>query len=136
MPQAFTGLTFAWLFQSDYGVVNDLFGRVGLNTLFAALLPSNLVGADGVLWLARPVTAVVAANLAIIWKTSSFVGLILLAGLQSIDESSVRGRGGGRGERVAKVLAYHLASTKTPPSPSRSFSARSPPFRPLTSPLP
>ena len=87
MPRAFTGLTFAWLFQSDYGVVNDLFGRIGLNTLFAALLPPNTVGDVGVLWLARPVSAVIAANLAIIWKTSSFVGLILLAGLQSIDES-------------------------------------------------
>ena len=87
MPRAFTGLTFAWLFQSDYGVINDLFGRIGLNTLFAALLPPNAVGDVGVLWLARPVSAVIAANLAIIWKTSSFVGLILLAGLQSIDES-------------------------------------------------
>ena len=87
MPRVFTGLTFAWLFQSDYGVVNDLFGRVGLNDLFRLSLPEGMVGQVGILWLAREVPAIVAANIAIIWKTSSFVGLILLAGLQSIDES-------------------------------------------------
>ena len=87
MPRVFTGLTFAWLFQSDYGVVNDLLGRVGLNDLFRTILPSSVVGQTGMLWLAREVPAIIAANLAIIWKTSSFVGLILLAGLQSIDES-------------------------------------------------
>lgn len=87
MPRVFTGLTFAWLFQSDYGVVNDLLGRVGLNDLFRLTLPDDIVGQTGILWLAREVPAIVAANLAIIWKTSSFVGLILLAGLQSIDES-------------------------------------------------
>lgn len=87
MPRAFTGLTFAWLFQSDYGVINDLFGRIGLNAVFMSLFSGNIVGSDGILWLARPIPAIVAANLAIIWKTSSFVGLILLAGLQSIDES-------------------------------------------------
>lgn len=72
MPRVFAGLTFAWLFQSRYGVVNDLLGQVGL---------------DGPLWLARVTPAIVAVNLAIIWKTSSFVGLILLAGLQSVDRS-------------------------------------------------
>jgi multiple sugar transport system permease protein len=72
MPRVFAGLTFAWLFQSRYGVVNDLIAQVGLT---------------GPLWLARVTPAIVAVNLAIVWKTSSFVGLILLAGLQSIDRS-------------------------------------------------
>ncbi len=87
MPRVFSGLTFAWLFQSDYGVVNDLLSRVGLTPLLASVLPERWLGSVGVLWLARDIPAIVAVNLAIIWKTSSFVGLILLAGLQSIDES-------------------------------------------------
>ena len=87
MPRVFTGLTFAWLFQSDYGVVNDFFSRIGLNSLFTVALPDNLVGDVGILWLARDLPAIIATNIAIIWKTSSFVGLILLAGLQSIDQS-------------------------------------------------
>lgn len=72
MPRVFAGLTFAWLFQSRYGVVNGLTGEIGI---------------DGPLWLSRVTPAIVAVNLAIIWKTSSFVGLILLAGLQSVDKS-------------------------------------------------
>lgn len=72
MPRVFAGLTFAWLFQSRYGVINDLLGRVGIH---------------GPLWLARVAPAVAAVNMTIVWKTSSFVGLILLAGLQSIDAS-------------------------------------------------
>jgi multiple sugar transport system permease protein len=87
MPRVFTGLTFAWLFQSDYGVVNDLFERMGVNALFDTLLPSQWTGDRGILWLSRDVPAIVAVNLTIIWKTSSFVALILLAGLQSIDKT-------------------------------------------------
>ena len=87
MPRVFTGLTFAWLFQSDYGVINDLLGRIGVNSVFQATLPEQWVGNNGIFWLARVTPAIVATNITIIWKTSSFVGLMLLAGLQSIDES-------------------------------------------------
>ena len=87
MPRVFSGLTFAWLFQSDYGVINDLLSRVGVTPLLASVFPERWMGSAGVLWLARDVPAVIAVNAAIIWKTSSFVGLILLAGLQSIDKS-------------------------------------------------
>ncbi|HEX7004082.1 MAG TPA: sugar ABC transporter permease [Trueperaceae bacterium] len=72
MPRVFAGLTFAWLFQSRYGVINDMLGQLGI---------------EGPLWLARVTPAIVAVIIAIVWKTSSFVGLILLAGLQSIDRS-------------------------------------------------
>lgn len=71
MPPVLTGLMFAWLFQNQYGVFNDLLGRVGI---------------DGPIWLGRMVPAIAAVNLTLIWKTSSFVGLVLLAGLQSIDK--------------------------------------------------
>ena len=87
MPRAFTGLTFAWLFQSDYGVINDLFGRLGINALLQTFVDPVLMGDRGVFWLARDLPAVVAVNTTIIWKTSSFVALILLAGLQSVDKS-------------------------------------------------
>ncbi len=87
MPRVFTGLTFAWLFQSDYGVLNDLLARAGVNNLLQGVLEPNLIGAQGILWLSRVVPAIIAVNITIIWKTSSFVGLILLAGLQSIDKS-------------------------------------------------
>jgi len=70
MPPVLTGLMFAWLFQDQYGVVNDLLARVGI---------------DGPIWLGRVTPATFAINFTLIWKTSSFVGLVLLAGLQSVD---------------------------------------------------
>jgi multiple sugar transport system permease protein len=72
MPRVLVGIMFAWLFQSTGGVINDLLARLGV---------------EGPLWLARGDPAIVAANVTIIWATSAFVGLILLAGLQSIDGS-------------------------------------------------
>jgi len=71
MPRVLVGVMFAWMFQSR-GVINDLLGRIGI---------------EGPLWLSRVEPAIAAANITIIWQTSAFVGLILLAGLQSVDES-------------------------------------------------
>ena len=72
MPLAFAGLIFAWFFNTDYGVVNDWAVRLGLE-------PRQ--------WLLDPRTAFAAVCLAIIWKSSSFMALILLAGLQMIPRS-------------------------------------------------
>ncbi|MBU6260269.1 MAG: sugar ABC transporter permease [Burkholderiales bacterium] len=69
LPLSFCGLIFAWFFHTDYGVVNDLLRRAG--------------GAP-TMWLLRPNWAMAAVCLTIIWKTSSFMALILLAGLQMI----------------------------------------------------
>ncbi|MGH7154856.1 MAG: carbohydrate ABC transporter permease [Acetobacteraceae bacterium] len=69
MPLAFTGLIAAWFFNSQYGVVDDLLRRVGL--------PQPI-------WFNSTVLSMAAVSLTIIWKSSSFVALILFAGLQTI----------------------------------------------------
>jgi multiple sugar transport system permease protein len=69
MPQVITGTMFAWMFNSQYGLFNDLLTRVGLQPIY---------------WLIQPQWAVTAFVITVIWKTSSFVALILLGGLQSI----------------------------------------------------
>jgi multiple sugar transport system permease protein len=69
MPQVITGAMFAWLFNSQYGLFNDLLTRVGIQPIY---------------WFLNPTAAVVAFTITTIWKTSSFVALILLGGLQSI----------------------------------------------------
>ena len=76
LPLSFVGLIFAWFFHTEYGVVNDVVRRLGLQA-----------GADATMWLLRPNWAFAAICMAIIWKTSSFMGLILLAGLQMIPRS-------------------------------------------------
>ncbi|WP_297561772.1 carbohydrate ABC transporter permease [Meiothermus sp.] len=69
LPLVFVGLIFQWFFDSQYGVVNDLIVRLGGERQF---------------WLFKPDLAFWAICWTIIWKTSSFVALILLAGLQTI----------------------------------------------------
>ncbi len=69
MPQVITGTMFAWMFNSQYGLFNDLLTRAGLQPIY---------------WLIQPQWAVTAFVITVIWKTSSFVALILLGGLQSI----------------------------------------------------
>jgi multiple sugar transport system permease protein len=76
LPLAFAGLIFAWFFHTEYGLVNDVLRRLGLAN-----------PAEPAMWLLRPGWAFAAVCLTIIWKTSSFMALILLAGLQMIPRS-------------------------------------------------
>jgi ABC-type sugar transport system permease subunit len=73
LPLSFAGLIFAWFFHTEYGVVNDVVRRLG--------------GGEPTMWLLRPNWAFTAICMTIIWKTSSFMALILLAGLQMIPKS-------------------------------------------------
>lgn len=72
LPMSFTGMIFAWFFNSDYGVVNDLLRRLGY---------------EPVAFLLSPGWAFFSVAFAVTWKTSSFVALILLPGLQAIPHS-------------------------------------------------
>jgi ABC-type sugar transport system permease subunit len=76
LPLSFAGLIFAWFFHTEYGIVNDVLRRLGLSTL-----------QEPTMWLLRPNWAFTAICITIIWKTSSFMALILLAGLQMIPKS-------------------------------------------------
>ena len=73
LPLSFCGLIFAWFFNTDYGIVNDVLRRFGQQ--------------ETTMWLLQPNWAFAAICLTIIWKTSSFMALILLAGLQMIPRS-------------------------------------------------
>jgi multiple sugar transport system permease protein len=72
LPLVFAGLIFRWFFEYQTGIVNDLLVRVGI---------------EPVSWLSDPTLATVAICIAIIWKASSFMALMLLAGLQTIPKS-------------------------------------------------
>lgn len=71
LPTALMGIAWAWIFNDRYGVINDILRRVG-------------VIETGISWLGNPVLAMVAVVSADVWKTTPFVALLLLAGLQSI----------------------------------------------------
>ena len=73
LPTAVMAVGWAWIFNDQFGVVNDLLERLGLIS-------------DGINWLGNPTLAMVSLIVADVWKTTPFVSVILLAGLQSISK--------------------------------------------------
>jgi ABC-type sugar transport system permease subunit len=73
LPLSFAGLIFAWFFHTEYGIVNDVLRRFGKE--------------ETTMWLLRPNWAFTAICFTVIWKSSSFMALILLAGLQMIPKT-------------------------------------------------
>jgi multiple sugar transport system permease protein len=71
LPTALNALIWRWMYNSDYGVFNSVMLDAGL-----ADRPIN--------WLGDPGLAMASMVIVAVWKTSSFMALIVLAGLQSI----------------------------------------------------
>ena len=71
LPTAVMGLAWAWIFNDNFGIVNDILRNLGL-------INSNIT------WLGDPARAMMAMIIADVWKTTPFIAIILLAGLQSI----------------------------------------------------
>lgn len=74
LPTALVALGWSWLFNDRFGVVNDLLLRLGFI-------------AEPVVWLGDPKLAMATAIAADVWKTTSFMSILLLAGLQAIPQS-------------------------------------------------
>lgn len=73
LPTALIALAWRWIFNGEYGVWNDLLMRIGII-------------ANPVNWLGAPDWAMASVIAADVWKTTSFVAILLLAGLQSISQ--------------------------------------------------
>lgn len=72
IPTVVSASMWKWMYHDIYGVINDLL----VDKLH--LLPHNVA------WIADPATAVPAIAAVDIWKTTPFMALLLLAGLQVI----------------------------------------------------
>lgn len=71
LPTSALALGWIWIFNGQFGVANDLLQKTG-------------VLAEPIPWLGRPHTAFFVLVLADVWKTTPFITLLLLAGLQTI----------------------------------------------------
>jgi ABC-type sugar transport system permease subunit len=74
IPTSASALVWRFLFDSQAGLVNEI------------LVAAHVLHAPRV-WLVDPTLAWIPIVAADVWKTTPFVALLLLAGLQSIDES-------------------------------------------------
>ena len=71
MPDLVIALTWRWIFDGSFGVLNHILKSTGL---IEVSIP----------WLSRPATGLGAAIFANAWRGFPFVGITLLAGLQAI----------------------------------------------------
>ncbi len=71
IPGVVSSQMWRWMFNDVYGVINDLFMKL------------RIIGAP-MAWLAEPKLVLPALIMIDVWKTTPFMALILLAGLQSI----------------------------------------------------
>ena len=99
-PGVLIGLMWRWIFDGNYGVLNDLLLKIGLVH-------------DKIPFLAQESTAFPAVILTIIWQGIPFFALMLLAGLQGIpdelyDAASVDGASG-----VQKFFLVTIPSLKS-----------------------
>jgi len=73
IPTVVSAQMWAWMFNDVFGVIN------------AMLLAAGLIDAP-IAWTASPDTALLAVILVDVWKTTPFVALLLLAGLQMLPQ--------------------------------------------------
>lgn len=74
LPSVVIALMWRWIYDSNYGVMNDFLLRLGLLE-------------QSVPWLARPDTALYSIILVLVWQGFPFFAVMLLAGLQSIPKT-------------------------------------------------
>ena len=74
LPSVVIGLMWVWIYDSNYGVLNDFLLRIDLIQ-------------QSIPWLANPDTALFAIIVTLTWQGFPFFAVMILAGLQSIPKS-------------------------------------------------
>jgi len=73
IPTIVSAKMWAWMMHDQFGILNDMFMRLGLISAPVA-------------WTASPDTAMIAILIVDIWKTTPFMALLILAGLQMVPQ--------------------------------------------------
>lgn len=63
------GLVWNWLYNGDYGLLNDMLGRLGIDRNY---------------WVSDPSTAVYAIGTVMVWSTTGYYLIIFMAGIKGI----------------------------------------------------
>jgi len=71
IPTIVSAKMWAWMMHDQFGILNDMFETVGLIS-------------KPIAWTASPDTAMIAVLIVDIWKTTPFMALLILAGLQMV----------------------------------------------------
>ena len=95
------GMLFRWMFNAEFGVVNDLLMKAGL---IDAPLP----------WLADPKLAMFAVIVANIWYGVTFFAIMILAALQSVPDDVLEAAsidGAGKARQLFSIIIPYISMT-------------------------
>ncbi|KQQ52201.1 carbohydrate ABC transporter permease [Plantibacter sp. Leaf314] len=95
------GILFRWMFNSEFGVINDLLQKVGL---IDTPIP----------WLADPNTAMFAVIVANVWYGVTFFAIMILAALQSVPEDLFEAAaldGAGKARMLFQITIPYIRTT-------------------------
>lgn len=95
------GILFRWMFNSEFGVVNDLLQKAGLID-------------EPIAWLADPDTAMIAVLVANVWYGVTFFAIMILAALQSIPDELYEAAaldGAGKARTLFQITIPYIRMT-------------------------
>jgi multiple sugar transport system permease protein len=95
------GILFRWLYNSEFGVVNDLLEKAGL---IDAPVP----------WLANPRTAMFAIISANVWYGVTFFAIMIMAALQSVPDELYEAAaidGAGKARTLFRIVVPYIRAT-------------------------
>lgn len=95
------GMLFRWMFNAEFGVVNDLLMKAGL---IEAPLP----------WLADPKLAMFAVIAANVWYGVTFFAIMILAALQSVPDDVLEAAsidGAGKARQLFSIIIPYISMT-------------------------
>lgn len=73
IPTIVSAKMWAWMLNDQFGILNDIFLSLGLIS-------------EKIAWTANPDTAMIAVLIVDVWKTTPFMALLILAGLQMVPQ--------------------------------------------------
>ncbi len=95
------GILFRWMFNSEFGVINDLLQKAGL---IDTPIP----------WLADPTTAMIAVTIANVWYGVTFFAIMILAALQSVPDELFEAAaldGAGKARTLLQITIPYIRMT-------------------------
>lgn len=99
IPTIVSGFIWRFMVNDQYGIINHIFTSLGLIDSF---IP----------WLSQPGTATAVLVVSDIWKTSPYVSLLVLAGLQNINKSQLEAAAIDGANKFQRYISVVLPALK------------------------
>lgn len=77
IPSVVVAITFRWMFHPQFGVLNYIFFKVGLTDTV------------NIAWTQFPIRAMAIVVIAVVWRQLPYMTVMILSGLQSVDDSLI-----------------------------------------------